>query len=109
MPSKYIMKVKKSSVAPAKLVPRESKKVYILWCDDGWTYIPLLKLRRKFTESSDSMLEYIEEHWDYSVPAKVLYEEVVLWTLYSSKPRVWTEHGKAEDPKGFLDCFEEIA
>jgi hypothetical protein len=55
------------------------------------------------------MLEYTEEHWDYSIPAKVLYEEVVLWTLYSSKPRVWTEHGTAEDPRGFLDCFEEIA
>jgi len=103
------MKVQRSSVAPTKIPARESKRVYVLWCDDGWTYIPLLKLRRKFTESSDSMLEYTEEHWDYSVPAKVLYEEVVLWTLYSSKPRVWTEHGTAEDPRGFLDCFEEIA
>ena len=101
------MKLKKTNLRPI-MRPLNSKRVAIIWCDDGWSYIPLLKIRRKF-EHGQSCIECTEEPWEDAIAAKVLYEEVLLWTEYSLKPRLWTEHGQAEDPMGFLDCFEEIA
>jgi len=88
--------------------PLNFKKVSVVWWDDGWKYIPLLKIRRKF-EHGFPFIDFTEELWDDSIPSKILYEELIVWTEYSAKPRLWTEHGHAEDPKGFLDCFEEIA
>jgi hypothetical protein len=52
---------------------------------------------------------YNEEPWDTSIASKVLYEEVIVWTDYSMKPRLWSETGEAETSLGFTDCFEEIA
>jgi hypothetical protein len=101
------MKVKKTDLRPI-IRPLEVKKVFILYCDDGWTYLPLLKIRRKF-EFSNTNLIYTEEPWDDSISSNVLYEELVLWTLYSLAPRIWSEQGQAEDPKGFIECFTEIA
>jgi len=65
--------------------PLKTKNVTMLWGTDGWTYIPQLQIRQKYTEKS-----YIFEHWDgvIALPAHV---EDLTWTLYSESPRVWRE------------------
>lgn len=37
-------------------------------------------------------MEYIEESWDGLVPAKVQYEEKILYTVYNHK-KMWMEVG----------------
>ena len=101
------MKVDKTNLRPL-IRPLNVKKVTVLWCDDSWTYIPALKIRRKFSHAS-SFLNYTEEVWDTSIPANVLYEETVVHTMYSTSPKIWTEHLESTDPMGFIDCFKEIA
>lgn len=61
-----------------------------MWCDDGWSYIPQLKIRRKFYTDFDGNMEYFEESWDGIVPGKVLYEEKVVYTKYNDK-KFWME------------------
>lgn len=100
------MKIEKTNLRPI-IRPLTVKNITLLWCDDGWTYIPTLKIRRKFTQSS--FLTYTEEPWDTSVPANVLYKETVIHTTYSASPKIWTEHLESTDPMGFIDCFKEIA
>lgn len=97
------MKVQKTDLRPI-IRPLNVKKVFILFCDDGWSYIPLLKIRRKF-EFSQTVLIYTEEPWDDSISANVMYEEEVTWSNYSISPKIWSESGKG----GFIDCFTEIA
>jgi hypothetical protein len=63
----------------------KKQNVTLLWCDDGWCYIPALKLRQKFTET-----KYFHEKWD-GVIATPLYIEDITWTLFSEKPRAWSE------------------
>lgn len=101
------MKVEKTNLRPV-IRPLSIKKVAVLWCDDSWTYIPALKIRRKFLHTS-SFLNYIEEIWETSVPSNVLYQESIFYTTYSLSPKLWTEHLQVEDPMGFIDCFKEIA
>lgn len=102
------MKVKRTNIRPI-IRPLNIKKVAVLWCDDGWSYIPLLKIRRIFISNNNTFMIYNEEPWDTSIASKVLYEEVIVWTDYSMKPRLWSETGEAETSLGFTDCFEEIA
>ena len=101
------MKIEKTNLRPL-VRPLNIKKVAVLWCDDTWTYIPALKIRRKFSHTS-SFLNYTEEPWDTSVPANVLYEELIVYTTYSLSPKFWTEHLEVEDAMGFIECFKEIA
>jgi len=101
------MKIEKTNMRPI-IRPLNVKNITILSCDDGWTYIPALKIRRKFSHTS-SFLTYAEESWDTSVPANVLYKESVVHTSYSLSPKLWTEHLESSHPMGFIDCFKEIA
>jgi len=71
---------------------RETKEARVLWCDDGWAYIPQLKIRRAFETSDGDIMEYTEESWDGLVPAKVQYEEKILYTVYNHK-KMWMEIG----------------
>ena len=71
---------------------KETKDVNVLWCDDGWSYIPQCKIRRKFEVEDDSM-EYSEEPWDGVVPGKVLYDEKVVLSVYIPK-KMWMEVGQ---------------
>jgi hypothetical protein len=97
------MKVRKTDLRPI-IRPLDVKRVFILFCDDGWSYIPLLKIRRKFQFLISSLI-YTEEPWDDSISANVLHEEEVVWSNYSISPKIWSESGHC----GFIDCFTEIA
>ena len=66
--------------------PIESKKVTLIWSNDGWCYIPQLKLRQKFNQT-----HYFHETWE-GVIAMPEYIEQVTWTLHSKEPRVWQEN-----------------
>jgi hypothetical protein len=41
---------------------------------------------------TSGILDYIEEPWDGVVPAKVVYDEKVLYTIYNHK-KMWMEVG----------------
>jgi len=64
----------------------------VIWCDDGWSYIPQKSIRRKFmSDSSTDIAEYIEEVWPGLVPGKVVYEESIMFVTYKLKPKMWSE------------------
>ena len=77
------------------LLPKvqETKDVTVLWCDDGWSYIPELKIRRRFSEvegAADHIVDYLEHGWEGLVPGKVLYDEKIKYTSYAGK-KAWME------------------
>jgi hypothetical protein len=73
------------------LKPIENKHVNLIWGNDGWCYIPELKIRHKFTET-----KYFREKWD-GVIAMPEYVESINWTTYSQSPPVWRETGNDFD------------
>jgi hypothetical protein len=66
--------------------PIESKNVTLIWANDGWCYVPQLKMRRRFTET-----HYTEEIWSgiIGMPQHI---ETTCWALYSKAPLVWSEN-----------------
>lgn len=58
----------------------------MIWGNDGWCYIPDLKMRQKFTEN-----KYFSQSWD-GVIAMPEHIETVEWSLYSKEPLVWSEN-----------------
>jgi hypothetical protein len=66
--------------------PIESKNVTLIWANDGWCYIPQLKLRQRFTET-----HYTHQEWA-GVIAMPEYIEQVTWSLHSKDPRIWQEN-----------------
>lgn len=78
----------------ASTKPIESKNVTLIWSNDGWCYIPQLKLRQRFTET-----HYSSEEW-LGVIAMPEYIEEVTWALHSKEPRVWQENEEFYSLKG---------
>jgi len=78
------MDYSRSQVLPNN--PLKSMDITLLWCNDGWCYIPALGIRQKFTEK-----HYFSQPWDgiIGIPQ---YIEDVKWCLYSQYPRVWSEN-----------------
>jgi hypothetical protein len=68
--------------------PIESKKVTLIWSNDGWCYIPQLNLRQRFTEKL-----YYSEEWK-GVIALPEHIETIEWALYSREPKVWREQNE---------------
>lgn len=66
--------------------PIESKNVTLIWSNDGWCYIPQLKLRQRFTET-----HYTSEEW-VGVIAMPEHIEQITWALHSKEPRIWQEN-----------------
>jgi len=66
--------------------PIESKNVTLIWANDGWCYIPELKIRQRFTET-----HYTSEEWVgvIAMPENI---EQITWALHSKEPRVWQEN-----------------
>lgn len=75
--------------------PLESKKVTLIWGNDGWTYIPQLRIRQRFDD------KYFLEKWDGIIATPEHIEEIT-WSLYSQAPRIWREQGE-----GFDQIFEQ--
>lgn len=73
--------------------PIDSKVVTIIWGNDGWRYIPELKIRDKFTQT-----RYYIEAWE-GVIALPEHVEKVNWTLYSHRPRLWKEDEEIYEEK----------
>ena len=69
------------------MTPIEKKEVHLIWANDGWCYIPQLKIRQKFTDT-----HYFHEEW-LGVIAPPQHIETITWSLYSKEPRVWQEQG----------------
>ena len=84
------MEYKKLSISTLSK-PIESKKVTFIWSNDGWCYIPELKLRQKFSETL-----FTQEEWD-GVIAMPEYIETVNRHVYSVSPLVWREKGSQFD------------
>lgn len=87
---------------------RESKELSIIFCDDGWTYIPQLRIRRKFMDDDESeyvdAVIYHEEVWEGLIPGKILHEYKTIYTTYMTNMLLWTE----SDPKHkYRDLFVE--
>jgi hypothetical protein len=84
------MEYKKLSIS-SLTKPIEVKKVTVIWGNDGWRYIPQLKLRQKFTETL-----FIQEEWDgvIAIPENV---ETINRQVYSLSPLVWREKGSQFD------------
>jgi hypothetical protein len=66
----------------------ESKKITLIWANDGWCYVPQLKMRRRFTET-----HYTQEDWNgiIAIPQHI---ETIEWVLYSKAPLVWSENNE---------------
>lgn len=73
--------------------PIQSKEVTLIWGNDGWCYIPDLKMRQRYTES-----QYFFEFWD-GVIAMPEHIEQVEWILYSESPRLWKEASELFEQK----------
>jgi hypothetical protein len=80
------MEYKKLSIS-SLTKPIEIKKVMMIWGNDGWCYIPQLKLRQKFTETL-----FTQEKWDgvIAIPENI---ETINRYVYSLSPLVWREKG----------------
>ena len=78
-------------VTPSESASLEQSKVTVIWANDGWSYIPELKLRRKFTET-----HYYKEEWDGVIPMPEQIETVT-WVQHS--PQVWQENDELYELK----------
>lgn len=78
--------------SPAKLSSygsQTSRTVTRIWSEDGWSYIPELSIREKFTET-----HFFREKWE-GIISRPLHVETVTRTVYS--PVAWRETGKDFD------------
>lgn len=63
------------------------QSVQILWCADGWSYIPELRVRRRFFVRN-TMMKIEQQPWEGTIPVPEHREEVeIQW--YS--PTLWRE------------------
>jgi len=89
---------------PFELNQIQERDVTNIWADDGWCYVPELKIRRKFRMMYESdVFDMQEETWAGVIPLSE-YSESVSWTLYSQSPRVWKERGQ-----GFCELYVETS
>lgn len=80
----------------------ENKKLTYLWCNDGWCYVPELKLRQMFI-LQDPLIEIRKEHWTGAIPLPLQVEEVTR-VVYCQSPMVWME-----TVEGVSEIFSETA
>ena len=64
---------------------KNAKKTTLIWGNDGWCYLPELKMRQRFTET-----KYYHEDWD-GIIAMPEYVETTYRTVLSKEPLVWQE------------------
>ena len=78
--------------------PRDRRELTLLWCEDGWCYVPERKVRCAYecTLTPVSKILYIEEPWEGTI-AYPMYTERVTWTLYSVSPLIWRERSEEFD------------
>jgi hypothetical protein len=67
-----------------KLFPSDFKtkatsvqSVQILWCADGWSYIPELRVRRRFFVHN-TLMKLEQQPWEGTIPVPEHWEEVEL-------------------------------
>jgi hypothetical protein len=73
--------------------PIKRNYITVVYGSDGWTYVPELGIRRKFTTT-----HYTSESWEGNLPIPEHIEKVE-WSLYSEAPLIWREQS---------DQFDEI-
>jgi len=67
---------------------KNAKKTTLIWGNDGWCYIPELKMRQRFTEK-----KYYREDWD-GVVAMPEYIEIIERSITTKEPLVWQEESE---------------
>jgi hypothetical protein len=67
------------------LPSNEPKQITFIWGNDGWRYVPQLKIRDRFTETL-----YYRESWDgvIAIPVSI---ETLTWAVHSKEPVSWSE------------------
>lgn len=61
-----------------------------IWANDGWCYIPELKLRQKFFHIEQDVFRLINETYDGITPFSQ-HSELLTYILYSNSPLAWAE------------------
>jgi len=79
-----VMDYVRSQILPK--TPLKNRDVTLIWCNDGWCYIPALGIRQRFTEK-----QYFFQPWD-GIIGMPQYLEDVKWCLFSEQPRIWSEN-----------------
>lgn len=64
---------------------KNAKNTILIWGNDGWCYIPELKMRQRFTEN-----KYFREDWD-GVIAMPEFIETIQRVVLSKEPLSWQE------------------
>ena len=83
------MRIKKKLVASSTC--NKTTLITRNWGNDGWCYIPELKVRQRFfTTDLKDVFELKSEKWDGIMPLPA-HEERVSYFLLSEKPLVWEE------------------
>jgi hypothetical protein len=64
---------------------KNAKKTTLIWGNDGWCYIPELKIRQRFTEK-----KYYQEDWEgvIAMPENI---EFTQRAVLSKEPLIWQE------------------
>ncbi len=76
---------------PLTLEPKgDAVRMFYFWCNDGWCYIPEIKIRRKFILEKLNQFEVSQESWSGAIPMYEHYESVLV-TVYSDSPQIWKE------------------
>lgn len=71
----------------------KSKQITRIWGNDGWCYIPELRLRQRFSATEmPGVLEFTSETWSGVIPMPE-FQEQVTYSLLSAKPLRWQEEG----------------
>lgn len=97
------MLIKRRKDYPKNLLCKETKDVTYVWASDGWTYIPELRIRRKYRETPmEDVFDLLEENWS-GVIFLGEYTEKVSLRIYSDSPRVWEEQSP-----DFCELYAEL-
>ena len=64
-----------------------------VWGNDGWCYIPELRVRQRFSASlHPHLLAFKSEPWSGAMPLAV-HQEQVRYSLMARSPLIWQEQG----------------
>ena len=69
------------------------QRVNILWCSDSWTYIPELRIRRRFF-IDNKVTKMEQETWEGTIPIPEYSEEIDLYQFSETK---WREVSSYSD------------
>ena len=82
--------------------PIETVLITRIWGNDGWSYIPELKIRQRFFSHGNDLFRLERETYSGIIPFPE-HSELLTYFLYSQSPLSWGEQG----PWGY-ESFEQL-